>query len=244
MATALNTYGNTGLIIESPGEVVTDLYGLETCTAVFKIAANADNLNSKLSLVPPMFSYHPIFSWLNIERRRIGISPGYLVVTAEFAGISGSTVPIYELDLGLSEEPIETHPKFVTDIAGTASAPLHGAIFVDEGTGRITSDNAHAVFSRFQSVISGDRNEFAGISAYLDFSNAVWRKTQLQTFQPTDMTLLGTIQFPAGPAPGLGFGQNWVYAGLTFIQRGLVYAVKQEWRASGRRGWNTTIYGP
>jgi hypothetical protein len=238
VAGQLNVYGNTGLILESPGSNVTDIYGLETCTAVFKSAVGE---------VPAMFTYHPVFTWLNLERRRVDLSPegnrGFTVTTGEFAGISGPTVPIYELDLGLSEEPIETHPKFVTDIAGTASAPLNGAIFVDEGTGLITSDDAHAVFSKFVSTIAGDRNPFAGITSYLDFSNSIWRKTEMLATNPTDLTLLGDIATPAGPAPALDTGQNWLFIGMSYIQRGLVYSVKWEWRASGRRGWNETIYG-
>jgi hypothetical protein len=238
VAGELNVYGYTGLILESAGSNVTDIYGLETCTAVFK-AVDGE--------VPAMFTYHPIFTWLHLERRRVDISPegfrGFTVTTAEFAGISGPTVPIYELDLGLSEEPIETHPLFVSDIAGTASAPLNGAIFVDESTGRITSDEAHAVFSKFQTTIGGVRNPFAGISAYLDFSNSIWRKTQMLPTNPADLTTLGKIATPDGPVPALDTGQDWLFTGMSYVQRGLVFSVKWEWRASGRRGWNETIYG-
>jgi hypothetical protein len=237
----LNYFGNPGLMTESPGQLVTDIYGLDTCTAVFKCPSD------RFDLVPLMFSYHPLFPWVNMERRRLDVSPegnrGYLVITGEFAGVAGSTEPIYELDLGLSEEPIQTHHKFVSEIAGTPSAPLHGAIFLDS-EGSITEDDSLGVFDKFITTIDGDLNPFAGLESYLDFSNAIWRRTVLQTFPPVDLYQLGYIDYPDGPFPALYAGQNWLFVGESYIQRGLVYSVKTEWRASGRRGWNSTIYSP
>jgi hypothetical protein len=234
----LNYFGNrSSLIVESPGEVTTDLYGLETCVAVYKCPMD------RFDLIPPMFAYHPIFTYLNLERRRFSISPGFLIITGEFAGILNDTAPIYELTIGVSEEPLETHPKFVTNIAGTPSSPLNGAVFLDE-QGRLTTDDAVGIFDRFRSVAGGLRNIFAGISAYLSPAEVTWRQIYITKTRPSSVSDVGYIGSPVGSPPGLSGSRNWLYTGLTYQQRGLCYAVTREWRASGPTGWNTTIYTP
>lgn len=230
-----NQYGNTGLITESPGDLHTDIYGLETCTAVFKCPM--DNF----SLVPPMFAFHPIFTYLNMERRRVSITPGFLVITGEFAGIpGGTTTPIYEISIGLADEPIVTHPKFTNYIGGRPSAPLHGAIFLDQ-EGEITSDDSLGQFAYFQHTQGGIQNEFAGIDSYLAADQVVWREKYYSTQRPVITQQVGYIMQPSGPVPSVA-GPNWLFTGCTYEQRGLVYFVCNEWRNSGRRGWNNLIY--
>lgn len=227
----LEYHGNAGLITEKPGEVNTDIYGLETCTAVYKCPMD------RLDLIPAMFSQHPIFTYLYMERRRVSIDPGFLTITCEYAGIPGSiTVPIYEIVWGTSEEPIETHPKFISDIAGTPSNPLNGAIFLDE-TGVLTQDDSRGIFSGFRSG-----SEFAGVTSYLDLAQMTWRVTFMTTDRPVSLSGVGHISSPAGPAPSPSDGGNWLYVGLTYTQRGIIYSVQEEWRGSGRNGWNETIY--
>jgi hypothetical protein len=233
----LSIYGaDGGLIVESPGEVHTDIYGLETCTAVFKAPQDRPDL------IPPMFAYHPVFTYLNMERRRVSITPGYLIITGEFAGIPGGTIPIYELSLGCSDEPIETHPRFISEIGGRPSAPMNGAIFIDPSTGRVTASDAVGVFDHFKLTISGTLNPLAGISAYLEAAQMCWRERYCATSRPSDTTVVGHIQSPAGPAPNPPSGGNWLYMGVTYEQRGNCFFITREWRASGRRGWNELIY--
>ncbi len=236
----LDYYGNrTSLIVESPGELTTDIYGLATCTAVYKCPMD------RFDLVPAMFSHHAIYLGLALERRRVAITPGFLVITAEYAGltITPPTSPVYELTIGLSEQPIETHPKFVTEIAGTPNAPLNGAVFLDE-QGKLTTDNAKGIFDKFRSVVNGSRNQFAGISAYLSPAEVTWRKIYIDGGPPSSVTPVGFIDSPDGPVPGLVSGRSWLNNGVTFRQRGNVYEITKEWRASGPGGWNTIIYTP
>jgi hypothetical protein len=231
-----NYFGNPGLVIEVIGELSTDLYGLSTASLTAKCPQN------RFDLVPPLFSYHPVWTNLNAERQRITIKEGFLWITMEYAGIFGITQPIYELCLGVGEEPIVTHPKFVLQIAGKPSAPLNGAIFLNPSTGKITRNDGIGVFDRFSSQFSGQPNQFAGLESFLDFSQAVWRKRQYQTYQPTDASYVGKILQPEGPAPYLGTGRNWILQSINFEQRGIVYGVTKEWRASGFRGWNQIVY--
>ena len=233
-----NYFGNRQLVIEELGELTTDLYGLSTCSMTAKCPWN------RLDLVPPLFSYHPVFGYLNVERQRIRIKDGFLWITLEYAGIAGgSTQPIYELSLGLGEERLEVHPKFGTQIAGRPSHPLNGAIFTDPQTGEITDDDSIGVFTRFSSWLGSQVNPYAGIESFLDFSQACWRVRYYTTARPVDIGSLGKIVYPEGPAPGLGGGRNWLYQGLNYEQRGVVYGVTKEWKASGYRAWDSTIYG-
>lgn len=232
-----NVFGNRLLMIEEPGEVYTDLYSLETCTTIFSCPMD------RFDLVLPLFSANPFFTYLYMERRRISIRNGRIVIAGEYAGIPGGfTTPIYELVIGVGEEPIETHPEFVTDLAGAPSAPLNGAIFVDYETGKKSTDDAKGVFDKFRPVLDGNRNLLAGVTAYLDAGQVSWRETYMSTARPSDVSAVGSIQSPAGPVPGIGSGRNWLYTGLTYQQRGIIFSVVREWRASGRNGWNTLIY--
>lgn len=237
-----NIYGNTGLITESPGELMTDLYGLSTCTTVWKCPTTHPEY------IPPMFAFHPLYPFVNMERRRVTIQGGFFIITGEFAGIDGGqTVPIYELCLGLGEDPIEVHPKFISTLGGTPSAPLNNAIFVGPD-GSKSADDATGRFDYFPRQLSdGSDNPLGGISSFLDMSQAVWRERFYTTARPSDMSFVGHIESPEGPVPALGtIGgsvQNWLLQALTYEQRGLCYSVTKEWRASGFRGWNVDIYG-
>lgn len=233
----LTIYGNDQFMIEDPGDVHTDLYGLESCTAVFKMPQD------RFDLVPPMFAYHPLFTYLNMERRRLAITPGYLIVTGEFVGIpGGQTTPIYEIAVGLADEPIETHPKFVTDIGGTPSSPKNGAVFLDPD-GDISTDDAIGRFAYFSHMVGGTLNTFAGIDSYLAADQISFRQKFYATFRPNLTQQVGFINFPQGPAPPVS-GPNWLLISCTYEQRGNIFFICNEWRNSGRRGWNTTIYAP
>lgn len=232
-----NLFGNTGLVIEKQGELTTDLYGLSTCTTLWKCPTTSPQS------IPKMFSQHPIYTFVNMERRRVSIESGYFVIAGEYAGVDGGTsASVFELCLGLGEEPIETHPRF-NDFAGSPSSPANGAKFVDFETGKLTTDNERGMFDKFSPYVGGSLNEFGGISSYLDMGQAVWRERYVSVFRPGDISFVGHTQYPSGPVPNLGGGQNWLYQGVTYEQRGLCFTISREWRASGRRGWNSDIYG-
>src|SRR6266446_8774597 len=145
-------FGNPNLIIELPGEVTTDPYGLETCTTVFKCSMD------RWDLVPSLFSANPFLSYLRMEKRQVSISGegsrGFLRIAGEYAGIpGGQSVPIFEVGVGVGEEPIQTHKNFVSGIGGKPSSPLNGAVFLDE-TGAPSSDDAKGIFSEFRGLIN------------------------------------------------------------------------------------------
>jgi len=234
-----NYYGSEAFL-EDQGRLTTDIFGLQTATARFKYPSS-----TPFATVPSLFDAHPNYGWLHIERQEIDVAPGFLIITNGYAGIAGglsASAPIYELCVGVGEEPIETHPDFATTIAGTPSSPLNGAIFVDYETGKKTTDDDKGVFQEFLPIISGARNIYAGVTAFLSPDQLTWRERLVTTSRPSDISNVGHIDSPSGPAPSLGGSRNWLLMGITYEQRGIVYFVTTEWRASGPSGWITDIY--
>ena len=232
----LDKYGNDGLITSVTGDIHTDRFGLETCTTMFKISI--DTLYSSL---PPINSFNPTFGWLIMERRRVTTTPGFWEVYGEYVGISQDpTDSVYELAIGLSDEPIVTHPKFISDIGGSPSRPLNGAIFLDQ-EGEITTDDSLGQFAYFQHMFGGQLNIFAGIDSYLAADQVVWRQKYCATTPPNITYQVGYINSPTGLNVSV-HGPNWLLTSSTFEQRGRVYFICNEWRNSGRRGWNQSIY--
>lgn len=228
----LDYHGNKGLVVTHKGTLNTDYYGLDSAQAIWKCPQN------RLDLVPAMLSAHPVWSWLAMERRQVALDAGFMVITGEYVGITGGRTPsVFECSYAGAEEPIETHPKFTTDIAGKPSEPKNGAIFIDPKTGDISTNDATAVFDKFRTNIAGARNEFAGIAAYLS-PEATVREIWF-AFAPVGGANLGHI---SAPGISIGISGNWLFTGVSFQQRGRIYQNTREWRASGRNGWNDTIY--
>jgi hypothetical protein len=223
----VNFYG-APFVSVNPGELMTDIFGLSTCTAVWKLKGDS-NVFSLL----PMLMAHPLYPFTHMERRRVQISEGYYIVTGEFAGVDGGRSPsIYELCLGVADEPIETHPNFRTTIGGSPSNPLNGAIFIGPD-GLPSDDDSIARFSYFN-----HSTNLVGIESYLAADQMTWRERYVINVQPTPGNV-GHIDAPAGPAPS---ATNWLKISCNYEQRGLAYFVTNEWRASGRRAWNPSIY--
>jgi hypothetical protein len=208
---------------------------------------------AKWNILPKVNSVHPIFTYISMEKREMSLKGPYARAVCSYAGIENSvsdfTAPFYELIIGLSEEPIETHPNFVSKIGWTAMAPKNGAVFRHVNTGqRVTqyakaSNNDGYVFDSFLVFVDGKLNEFAKVESYLEASQVTWRKTYNGVAHPSNLVEAGKIGNPDGPAPSLPSGRNWLDMGITATKRGSAVQLVHEWRASGRRGWIQSVYG-
>ncbi len=207
-----------GMWLESYGQLHTDIYDLSSATAVW--VSPADRM-----VYPLMGSVHPIWGFLSMERRTVSVEYGYCRCTGEYAGFEGKPQEVVEWSSGVSEEPIQTHPKFA-NFAGRPSAPLNGAIFIDFETGAKTTDDSRGVFEKFW---SNPPNSFAGVTSYL-VPVLVKRSTQVAS-QPTAYT---------SQVGKLNFGM--LCTNVTINRRGRVYQTTVEYRGAGPRGWNTSIY--
>lgn len=236
-------------LITNFGKLKTDRTGLQTCTAVFSIA------KAKWKKLPGIGAGHPIFTYIGMESRVLSFDGPYAIAECNYAGIDAdSTPPVYDLLDGTSEEPIATHKDFIEKIAGTPMKPLNGAVFRHVKTGvRVSASTGVAaandgyIFDTFEVAVKNGKggwelSAFAKIEQYLE-PGMTWRKSWCRKLALEDISKVGKISTPHGPAPKLAAPQNWLCTSVTQQQKGFCYTVTQDWRQSGLRGWNSIIYG-
>lgn len=230
-------HGNKGLILDAAGELSVDRMGVWSGACRFKIPIG------RFDLVPLLNSMHPHANFCLAERQRVNFTPGLWTVYIDYAGANvEETEPVYELSPGTGNEPIETHDKFVSTLAGTASSPKNGAVFVN-GDGEKTTDNELGVFDRFSHTVSGGAfNPFSGVKEYITANNTVWTKSWTRKNAPSAGTRIIKIAEPDGPNPSYGGKYNWLEMPTSYVKRGGAYACETRWLLSGRAGWNTEIY--
>lgn len=229
-------FGNGGLVLNSAGEITADRNGLWSGGCQFSFPAG------RLDLMPGVGTQHPYANFLVAERFRLVFSPGLWRLSVEYVGSNvDSSEPQYELSPGTGNEPIETHERFLSHLAGKPSAPLNGAIFRDLETGFETSDDVLGQFERFRVILEGGGlNPLAGLEQYITQNNTVWTKTWTQRSAPSSGGV--RIAAPDGPAPAYGGASNWLEMPVAYTKRGNVYSCAARWIASGKRGWNSLVY--
>jgi len=137
--------------------------------------------------------------------------------------------PIYELDRATGNEPLDTHPKWVTDIAGKPSAPKNGAVWVGPD-GTKTTDDATGKFDHFSATLTGGaKNPWVGKEDYL-VPNSLFKKTYVSHSPPSDLGNVGKISTPDGPAPAPPSGYAWFYLGETSTDQAALYHITGSWR--------------
>jgi len=229
-------HGKDGLILKHSGDIVQDIYGEESGTCVFQVPPQMWNL------MPGLKYPHPYADHLLFERRKVRFTPGFWLVSVDFRGVLGDPEPQYELVYGSGREPIESHPKFETDIAGKPSEPKNGAIFVD-AQGDVTRDDDLGVFERFL-IKNPDIPDlsFGGMDGYVDMNNITWTKTWVTEEMETTGGKV-VIEEPEGNPPTFS-GRDWLYLGLSSTGvRGNSARNRKSWRLSGPGGWNSIVYG-
>ncbi len=222
----LQIYGNTKLVRREGGEVSLDK-GIFSGSLLFSCPPGKEAI-----LAPKLYTPHPDYPFMGVEKLRIWKQGGWGWIQADYAGSRPEDVAqsdSYDLLFGTGDEPIQTHPEFA-EFAGTQEAPQNGAKF-DAETGK------------FLGFFGTGAGEFQGTESYLDASQVIWRHEYLGYFHASDCSAVGSIQSPSGPAPNLGSGRNWLFLSLESSRRGLIYRITKQWRGSGRKGWNSAIYG-
>lgn len=195
------------------------------------------------ALLKPIGSAHPRFTGMYLESCTwTRVVKRYHVEYTYRGYLSGSAseTPVYTLEGTLSEDPIQLHPDFVSNIAGKPSAPLNGALFVDPETEQETTDDSIGVFREFKAITSGTQNKKAGVSSYL-VPGLRWVKRWTARAAPTDFTKLGEIDTPEGPAPSVS-PRNWLFYSLTYTKKGGLYDIEKTWLMSAKGGWDQEIY--
>jgi hypothetical protein len=234
----MQVHGGNPIILEHSGKLKSDRLGMWTGRCRFSILAD------RYDLLPAVGDVHPRVPWMMLEDRDMTLTPGRILVDCSYVGSEViDTRPVHELQRNTNTEPIETHEKFITLIAGKPSAPINGALFIDED-GTPTADDKRGIFHKFRLILDdGSRNPFAGTTGYLGPSNTVWNKSWTSKTKPTDGGFVGKIDTPEGGPPSYT-GCDWLYIGLTYTERISVYAIRKSWMLSASGGWNPVIYAP
>lgn len=228
----------TRVIPQSEETGAVDRYGVDILTRVEEVPSDRFP-----SLMRAKGSGHPRFSAMSVSRISwaLGKHGKFYRVTYLYEGFLLSLPDsIYELSGSLGEEPIQTHPDFLT-LAGTPASPLNGAVFLDPDTQQITTDDTKGVFREFKATIGGAANPKAGIEGYLS-PGATWTEISFATGRPSDLGDLGEIDSPSGPNPSFGGSRNWLFYDVGYQQRGYIYETRKTWKLSARGGWDSDIY--
>lgn len=170
-------------------------------------------------------------------------------------GLSNPPPPVYETRRTTSNEPLQTHPKWESAIAGTPAAPINGARFVSNGVNSKgdpslsyspgvansgifvgyppadTGFNANiATFDQFIARTSdGKRNPWVGREDYRAV-NLIFQKTYTSFSPPNDAANVGYFSAPDGPAPAAPPNFDWFFLGETSTDEASIYRNQASWQ--------------
>lgn len=187
-----------------------------------------------LTLCPKPYDPHHTFSYLLAKENGITfVRKGpYAEITVEYAGIEydeeDPPPPVYSFTIEAGEEPIDSHPHW-DDIVNAAG----GSDYI------LWKDPDKKVFEAFK---ADAQTNLAGVQTYLT-GTFVWRESKVTKSMPNQLTYAFTVQSPPGGPPSLKSGCQWLFVPGGFTKEGGVYRVENAWKASGPKGWHSTIYG-
>lgn len=183
--------------------------------------------DASLSFLYPVGSLHPFDYRLTAYKRRLTRLPtGKCRITLSYIGITADPTPMFiEHPAGSSQEPIETHPDF-SKFAGTASAPLNGAVFDESGQ-----------FVGF----TDPENKLAGVRAYIVPSVMV--TLSYYTHYVPNISRVAKVSSLTIPdlirPPNV---RNFLLIGMPYKKIGNLFQVSQQLLGSGPNGWIRQIY--
>lgn len=152
---------------------------------------------------------------------------------------SSETAQNISVDFTTSQEPIESHIDFVSDIGGTPTSPLHGAFF-DATTGE---------FLGFP-VVDPDEptstpSRFAGLRSYL-MPQETFTSNTVEFDYPAagEIGTIGRVFDPGLNLPALPGDRSWLNTGIRVQNIANVYfRTQRTGMLSGPRNWIPEVYG-
>lgn len=267
-------FSTNSVSIQPDSVFKTTLEGL--CSQTLNVVGNyVDLINggpftstqSGLTLNRARLTTNPYYSNLLLYTSQVkNIKGGLGLMQLEYRGLDpvfGNTPPgpIYSLDRSTNNEPIQTHPKWISAIAGTAGAPLNGSKWIStDASGSFFNPNTTGVpdssfnansavfFGWIQNVnVSGNVaifSSFAGTTDYLA-AGQTWTSTYVSLSAPTgtDLSGVGTIQIPDG-SPPTPTGYVWLYLGLRYTDQAGVFRIDKSWRMFQNNNASQITYTP
>lgn len=173
------------------------------------------------------------------------INPPVCLVTYNYEGVTSNFTfsedeVTFELDTSMSEEPIETHPKFdqLKKIYGWDQDNRRFAETLSDNTGGTALSGKKE---------KGKVNPLFGIDSWLVIG-AIYRKTYASRTIPGNIfNGIGTIvkrppDIQQFRLPADSRKRNWLYLAPKVSRTGNSVRITQEWMLSGPKGWATPIY--
>lgn len=232
---SLGSLIKAGLVMQSGRSVAVKADGTAEGTIVYECD---ESYESKL---PKLYSSHPKEPALIAHRvdvvyltnKRIQATYTYHGVSAQYGTSGRSTV---EMDGGVDQVPIQTHPKFAT-FAGTAQNPKNGALWLDASTGQPTKRNDNSIFDGFKLDPS---STLFGMESYL-VPRPIITKSFWTGLAPSGSSIGRIVSnIPGAPSPpGI---RNWLCVGFSYQQVGGTFKVTEQYKGSPSPGWNSLIY--
>ena len=215
-----------GLVIQPGRQLVFKQDGSVSGQVTYKCDASR-----AFALRPGIGSPHPDYGRAQCFNATVTVNDaGLAEILCDYLGImSDPTIPIIEFVGNTGEEPIETHRNFVSSIGGTNADPKNSAQF-DQETGEFIGFPPDA------------GHNLGGVRGYLNPACTV-RVTFYTSSSSWGLYQLGDIAWPPGGVPNPPDSRNWLKTNWSRRNFGLIYQITEEYTASGKRGWNPTIYG-
>jgi len=215
-----------------------DVYGVWTATVMRRVAAPVSS-----GVIPNLGDAHPRFNFLKFQgcgEARTG--RGYCELPLIYKGLRTSPGPLRaRLDIGTSEEPIQSHPRYVVIpqldrvmdvIEAVRRGDLRLGIFPGDGVPDVLLVGLG--LELYQRIMQGNES-------YLD-AGATFTSVQYYgsaVGDPGDPGRLGGHPTGAPSYPG----RTWLYTGLQLVEEGpnLIRA-ERTWLLSARGGWDPVLY--
>lgn len=177
------------------------------------------------------------------------VSPDY-----EFDGDNPNLKKTFSMAISVSEEPIETHPRYdelTADQRNIVQQFKAGRYkiykTVDGVITKVISRVDDLNVGSFDIAASEPLTDLVtkinkGFISYL-VPNQVFRVSYTQNSKPPAalLNMTGYIK-NAEDAPTVGDGRNWLLIGVNYSSESGVYSITEEYQLSGPGGWNTEIY--
>lgn len=221
----------SGLIIQPGTKIVKKLDG--SIQGVLVLEGDASYAGSS----PEIGATFPVGGWNLIchESEIEYLKNGKVKCTGSYVGLQSDPTPWFLEGTGsLDKTPITAHPKFISHLGGTPSAPKNKCRF-DPTTGE------------FQFFPADATNNLGGVDSFYT-PQAIYRLTRW-TFQTPTFSGLGLITTPPIPIP-VEEGCNFLQGPQSFRSLGgagegmpILYQITSElWASSANLPWNALMY--
>ena len=235
--------GTFPVIIKEVFESKINGLNLYSVTEVYQNNGTAVYGDIGISVVTAGYTYYQISNSSDAKDGLVEVTRTYAYAPPEESEDSYE----YQCNAVASEEPIETHPNFLT-AATTLGFDLSivtasGGFLAEGSTSGGAVFDADGIFLGFN---KNALNNLAGVRSYLSPQVTFQVKYALDN-RPSSgtQTAIGTRSTPLNP-PSVGSGKNWLLTEVNWTNTGNggdgAYQISEGYRLSGEGGWNPNIY--